>query len=701
MKNVFQQKSSSWKARMNWDLMKHPFKSIGAKLFIIFVVSILVFVVTVGIISYTVSKQAIESKVSEASYQTMIQGAEKINMRVSQYLTMSMQVMFDPNLVEYLKKGMKMEDYTYAMIENQNNIKSSLQNYTISNDLLQEIYLVPLDGKRLTYNSNGYQIKTEDIVKHDWFQKVVDANGAVVWLETMPSGLADLKQPTFGLAREMRDSGTGKADYVIIMEISLNALSESLQSLELGEGSELRVINPEGRIMYAADEAEYTQPAPEWMVPQKDEKAKEWTGSSFVRNSDGEQMLTVYHQIKTNGWLLIGEIPVKELVKDANKILVVTLICVLAATLIALVIGWFVMRMISKPLHSLRELMNEGAQGNLAVRAKTNSEDEIGTLSKAFNTMMEQITGLVKQTESNASAVLATAEALSEASRSTAVSAREIAVATEEIAKGATSLAVEAERGHDLTYNMANQMKSVVEANTGMEQSVQEVESASNNGVSNMGALMQRTGTTEEMMRSLAHKVNELGGSTKSIRQIIVVLNNMSKQTNILSLNATIEAARAGAAGKGFMVVADEIRKLADETHTSLDTVASITDQIEKEIHETVEALSSAFPIFEQQTDAVRDTDQIFTQVQNKMEGMVSNLDHVTSNIQRLNEAQTSLIEAMSNVSAVAEEASATSEEVASLSGEQLNISSHLVELSQQLEEVSSSLKASLTKFKV
>lgn len=212
---------------------------------------------------------------------------------------------------------------------------------------------------------------------------------------------------------------------------------------------------------------------------------------------------------------------------------------------------------------------------------------------------------------------------------------------------------------------------------------------------------MQRTGTTEEMMRSLAHKVNELGGSTKSIRQIIVVLNNMSKQTNILSLNATIEAARAGAAGKGFMVVADEIRKLADETHTSLDTVASITDQIEKEIHETVEALSSAFPIFEQQTDAVRDTDQIFTQVQNKMEGMVSNLDHVTSNIQRLNEAQTSLIEAMSNVSAVAEEASATSEEVASLSGEQLNISSHLVELSQQLEEVSSSLKASLTKFKV
>ncbi|WP_195576197.1 methyl-accepting chemotaxis protein [Paenibacillus sp. 1001270B_150601_E10] len=700
MKNVFPSKAS-WKARLNLDLFKHPFKSIGVKLFIIFVVSILVFVVTVGIISYTVSKQAIERKVSEASYQTMIQGAEKINMRIDQYLTMSMQVMFDPNLVNYLKKGLTLQDYTYTMIENQNNIKSSLQNYTISNDLLQEIYLVPLDTKRETYNSNGYQVKTEDIIKNDWFQKIIDAKGGVVWLETMPEGLANTKQPTFGLAREMRDSGTGKADYVIIMELSLKALSESIESLQLGEGSQLRVINPEGRIMYAEDAAEYTKQAPEWLVPKKGENEKEWTGSSFVKADKGEQMLTVYHEIKTNGWLLIGEIPVRELVKDANTILIVTLICVLAATLIALVIGWFVMRMISKPLQSLRELMHEGSQGNLGVRAKSTSEDEIGALSKAFNTMMEQITGLVKQTEENASAVLSTAQALSEASRSTAVSAREIAVATEEIAKGATSLAVEAERGHDLTYNMAAQMKSVVEANGGMEQSVQDVESASSNGVSNMNALMQRTGTTEEMMRSLAHKVNELGGSTKSIRQIIVVLNNMSKQTNILSLNATIEAARAGAAGKGFMVVADEIRKLADETHTSLDTVASITDQIEKEIHETVQALSSAFPIFEQQTEAVRDTDQIFSQVQQKMEGMVSNLDHVTTNIQRLNEAQSTLIEAMSNVSAVAEEASATSEEVASLSGEQLNISSHLVELSQQLEEVSSSLKASLSKFKV
>ncbi|WP_238555738.1 methyl-accepting chemotaxis protein [Paenibacillus alvei] len=174
----------------------------------------------------------------------------------------------------------------------------------------------------------------------------------------------------------------------------------------------------------------------------------------------------------------------------------------------------------------------------------------------------------------------------------------------------------------------------------------------------------------------------------------------MTKQTNILSLNATIEAARAGTAGKGFMVVADEIRNLADQSRQSIDVVGQITEKIQLEITETVTALSEAFPLFQKQAEAVQETDVIFSTVQQQMDGMIQQLGNVTGSIGRLNEAQSILVEAMSNVSAVAEEASATSEEVASLSTEQLNVSNRLVELSQQLEEVSSNLKETLSQFK-
>jgi methyl-accepting chemotaxis protein len=179
------------------------------------------------------------------------------------------------------------------------------------------------------------------------------------------------------------------------------------------------------------------------------------------------------------------------------------------------------------------------------------------------------------------------------------------------------------------------------------------------------------------------------------------VLQNITKQTNILSLNATIEAARAGAAGKGFMVIADEIRQLADQSRQSIEMVGQITERIMSEMNETVTALSEAYPLFQHQMTAVKETNDIFVSVQGQMGEYIQRLDSVTLSIEGLNQSQSILSEAMSNVSAVAEESSATSEEVASLSNEQQSIGNQLVQLSGKLENVSTELKAALSRFTV
>jgi len=328
-----------------------------------------------------------------------------------------------------------------------------------------------------------------------------------------------------------------------------------------------------------------------------------------------------------------------------------------------------------------------------------NKSDEIGQLSQSFDLMMTQITSLVDQTNRTAQEVLTTAGELSDASRKTAISAKEIAVATEEIANGATSLAVEAERGSDLTDNMGNRMGQVNEAGQQMVSSAAEVEQSSEKGTRYMAELIEKTGLTEEMTRNMVQKVDKLKDSTRSIRKILDVLNNVAKQTNILSLNATIEAARAGAAGKGFMVVANEIRKLAEQSRQSIDVVAQITETIQGEIDDTVGVLSEAYPIFQEQIDSVKEANQIFLSVQSQMSRFVNHLDVVTISVDQLGETQNVLSEAMSNVSAVAQQSSATSEEVASLSNEQLSISDNLVQLSNKLETVSNHLKESLSVF--
>lgn len=400
-------------------------------------------------------------------------------------------------------------------------------------------------------------------------------------------------------------------------------------------------------------------------------------------------------------WKLAGIVPTGELVKAATPILFTTFLAAIAAAVLAVLVGFVMVRMIARPLARLKDLMVEGAKGDLSVRTEYVSKDEIGELSASFNTMMERITELVAQTTDTAREVLETAGELGDASRKTAISAKEIAAATEEIAGGAGSLAQEAERGNELTDLIGTQMQSVIAANAEMDEAARGVGEASGQGAKQLEELLTQTSRTGEMTTALVDRVNNLKETVSSVIKVLDVMKNITQQTNILSLNATIEAARAGEAGRGFMVVADEVRQLADQSKQSIAVVAGITDKIITEMNETVAVLSEVAPLFKQQMTSVKSTSEIFVSVQGQMDDFISSLESVTGAIDSLNHSQGVLSDAMSNVSAVAQQSSATSEEVASLSNEQQNVSDQLVALSGKLEGASTQLKDKLSLFTI
>jgi methyl-accepting chemotaxis protein len=260
---------------------------------------------------------------------------------------------------------------------------------------------------------------------------------------------------------------------------------------------------------------------------------------------------------------------------------------------------------------------------------------------------------------------------------------------------------VEAEKVTDVTNVMGSKMASTVAANEQMASAAADIRQSSRQGAEYMRELSEKTSETEQLTVSMVSKVEELQKSTASIRDILVLLNNITKQTNILSLNATIEAARAGEAGKGFMVVADEIRKLADQSKQSIETVGSITDRIRSEIEETVGLMGRAYPLFQDQIASVKQSNEIFLSVNDRMAEFTAQLDAVSDAVQQLETTQRTLSDAMSSVSAVAEESSATSEEVASLSSDQLQVGDSLVGLAGRLEDVSKRLQDTLNKFRL
>lgn len=673
--------------------LENPIRSVGMKLFILIFCGILVCVVSLGLFSYSKSKSVIQQKVTDSSRETAVQTAGRIDLMLSSYERKTMEFLSDQEFMSLLNTSLTTTD-DYEKFDSQRSINTKLSSIMLSDSMIAGIYLLPSDPSQdaIGASSSGGLPNLKDNTPA-FVKTMVDAAGKVVWVPTMKTGISgQMTYPTIAVGRALLNVGRDEHPYLLVIEINLKAIQDVLSTVNFGKGSEAYIVSPDGTVVYSSDEKELGA-SYGYKLPGED-------GSTTI-SVGGTKTLSVGATTSAGNWSVIGNIPVSILVDGAKSISLLTWVMVIISALIAALIGLVVLLSIGRPLGQLRTLMNEGEKGNLTVRSTIKRKDEIGQVAESFNRMMEQITGLVMKTTESAAEVLATASSLSDASRKTATAAKEIAVATEEIAGGATNLAVESERGSEMTNHIGLQVQSVISANIEMGNSAAEVQDASRKGTEYMAGLMDKTGQTEEMTRSMVEKVDKLKESTGSIRKILDVLGNLTKQTNILSLNATIEAARAGAAGKGFMVVADEIRKLADQSRHSIGVVGEVVTTIQREIDETVSVLSDAYPLFREQIESVRDANQIFHNVQNHMTSFAERLESATGAVNQLEEAQATLSLAMTNVSAVAQEASATSEQVASLSNEQLSVSEGLVELSNRLEAVSNQLRESLSRFTV
>ncbi|MEC0249454.1 methyl-accepting chemotaxis protein [Paenibacillus chitinolyticus] len=668
-------------------------KAVGTKLFVIFFLSILIAVLIVGTLSYQTSRSVVEEEVSKAAQQTVIQTGEKLDFLFRTYEKMSLDIMIDKTVgasVDQLARpNISDSDIAIARM----NLDSNLKKYSQTDENLAGIYIIPVTEKGVPTGYGQEKLIQENAAL---IKSVKDGDGKAVWFDSKINGyFTQLSFPTFGVARVMKND-YGQGNYMVLLEIKTDYLYNQLSSVHVGQTGRIEAMNAKQQLM-VTEKADMI--GKEVQVKLEGQLQDQGRTKADV---NGEQNLIVYTKSKQTGWLIYGFAPLDEITEKANGIFVLTVWVAIISALLAVVVGWLMSRMIGKPLVELGHLMNEGEKGNLAVRTLfTQRQDEIGQVGKSFNGMMSKITDLVNQSNRSADSVLETARELTDASKKTALSAREIATATEDIAGGATSLAVAAENGNDLTSKISEQMKYVIEKNIRMSIATSEVQQMSERGIEQMDELTQKTLQSEQMTHSLVDRVDTLKQSTSSIRKILDVLTKITAQTNILSLNASIEAARAGAAGKGFMVVAGEIRNLADQSRESIVNVAQITEEIQREMDATVEALSAAYPLFREQTESVKEANQMFSSVKNEMDNLLIQLDEVSTSINDLNESQMTLADAMANVSAVAEQSSATSEEVASLSSEQQSVSEGLVRLSGKLEDVSSQLSESLTKFKV
>lgn len=358
--------------------------------------------------------------------------------------------------------------------------------------------------------------------------------------------------------------------------------------------------------------------------------------------------------------------------KSSDSTLIVIAVIVIASV-VALIISIFITRGIVKPLNVAVQTAESVAEGDLTTKIEVNSSDETGQLLAAMKTMVEKLKTLIGDIKAASSSMASGSEQLS-------ASSEEITRTMSDQSNRSNQIAASAEEMSQTVIDIAKNAGNIATA-------ASDTASVAQKGAHIVEKSANESKAISATVDSSARVMQNLGDKSKQIGEIVAVINDIADQTNLLALNAAIEAARAGEQGRGFAVVADEVRKLAERTAKATSEIGSMISAIQGEVDNAVTAMNST----NQQVEvglrySLEAGDQLQTIVQSvsALQGMVQQIASATEEMSSTSEAISGDIQA---VAAGAREISGGSDQIAQSSSE--------------LARLAGQLKSSVDQFKV
>jgi methyl-accepting chemotaxis protein len=560
--------------------------------------------------------------------------------------------------------------------------------------------------KSWTKNSTGQLV--EDTYLNEPFYQSLDTSKTTEVMASEPFTYNDKIYITIALPiKDQKDGVIG----VVGADMDVQSLQTYIETTKVFESGFLRVLSNKGIVVAHPDIKRVGK-----FSGELDEKGQgEYltfiqegipnTSIEYSKALDKDTFKSIYPvKIGNQFWTAGTIITTEEIMKDANKTLTIYMLAAIGFILIIGIIVIFVSFRISKPIKELALIAKKIEVLDLTSDMPVhllNKTDEIGSLSYAFAATIVSLRNFQLETKENATMLGEFSEKLSRISQQNARVSNEISKAMEEIALGVTEQTKDTENAVTNVLEMGTIIDKEQLELVDLTQAADQVVELKDNGLMNIKELITKTDIANDASAKISIVISNTNESAEKIFTASQMIRSIADQTNLLALNAAIEAARAGESGRGFSVVAEEIRKLAEQSEQFTNEITSIISELKDKTESAIKEMMQMTVALSQQKDSVEKTQGNFIGISQSIVTTQESISQLVHSGELMKLKKEDIISSIEGLSAVSQENAAATEEVSAGVQTQTSFTEEIASMGLHLTSLTTKMVQQMDKFKL
>lgn len=613
--------------------------SLKVQLIVGFAVPILL-LIAVGMTSYYNASSGMIENYENAAVNALDMAMECLERGFAPCVANALELANNTTITSYVQGGYD-ADSSRQSTARQSVMKDIMVKQT-TNDFIENIHIIP-NGNIIamttanTSNTNvqGFMQKLRESEDQGMIQET-----GLVWGSRHP-----FVDERYGLSEDNYIQycsyrvGTKEQGGLVIVDIRAKAVRSLMEQLDFGEGSHMAYITADGREMGWDDSIRISG-------------LDFYTGEDTTQyvTYEGEEYFYMARQSETTGGDFVVMVPRHSITGRADEIREMTLFMVALASIAAVLLGFIIIGGVSANIGSSIRTLDEVADGNLAVKPRKNKKHEFGRLYAAIQNTVRRIRELIDMVKQVICQVSASGIQVNESSESVNKMVQDMRVQIDEIGQNIIQEDTEIDCCNAMMEALSAKIKQV---NTGLQDMTAYIDTTKqtvSTGMDMVRQMTQQSAETTSVTSAVKEQVSILGDKLGDIVRFVDAIKDIADQTNLLSLNASIEAARAGESGKGFSVVAEEIRKLAESSGKTAEEIRKVAAEVEQRAAHTFEKVKEAETHVGHQEETVQQTADAFEQIHAFIIESIHQMEEVAAGVEDMDSERKQALSAVKTI---------------------------------------------------